>query len=75
MNYEHSGEAESQHNHKYHDQTEVNDNVEDHVDEIIPPVSHKTEHADRALTETEDCQPQHKQLVQTGEDILFDGWN
>ena len=75
MNDEYSGEAKCQHNVKDHYKAEVNDDKEDKVDIVIPPVRDKTEQTNRTLTETEECQLQHKQFVQTREDILLDCGN
>ena len=51
VNNENSAEAESHHNAKYHCQVEVDEDEEDKVEEVIPPISDKTEHANRTLAE------------------------
>ena len=75
MNYEDSGKTDSQHNHKDHGHTKVDDDVEDKIEQVTPPIGDKTEEANRTLTEAEDCQAKHKQFVQTSKDILFDWWS
>ena len=75
VNNENSAEAESHHNAKYHCQVEVDEDEEDKVEEVIPPVKDQADEANRRLAEDEEHQLEHKDLVQPGQNVLLDFGN
>ena len=75
VNYENSGEAESDHNAKDHSETEIHDDEEEKVEVVAPPVNDQAVEANRTLTKNKKSQLQYKQLIQAGEDIFLNWRN
>ena len=50
MNYENSGEAESDQKRKDHSETEIHEDEEEKVEVVAPPVNDQAEEANRTLT-------------------------